>query len=215
MKNQTENQLAGVVSKKLPINGREFNIWFRDGDSYMAQESLNVRATESSAFRNTCVNLLGSIDTNNTTCVLDVGANVGITTLVLGMLAKDVKLSTPISRIVSFEPEPLTYECLAKNAQHFPDLITPVNCALGERSGSLPFMRTPGSTSASHIVTDEHFTGATNELVKVERLDYYVEKFALPHVGLIKIDVEGHEKAVLLGSIGTIEKFNTVGFYGI
>lgn len=87
-------------------------------------------------------------------------------------------------------------------------MITTVNCALGERSGNLPFLRTSGSTSASHIVTDMDMTGATNEFVKVERLDYYVENLELPHVRLIKIDVEGHEKSVLLGAIGTIEKFN-------
>jgi len=209
MKDQTVNKLEGTVSTNLPIGGKIFNIWFRDGDSYLeSQSALNVRAAEASAFRNICINLLGQLNVDSATCVLDIGANVGISSLVLGVLSQNGETITPISKIVSFEPEPLTFECLEKNSQFFPGLISTVNCALGERSGTLPFMRTPGSTSASHVVTDVHFSGATNELVKVERLDYYVEKLALPHVGLIKIDVEGHEKAVLLGGIGTIEKFN-------
>ena len=208
MKDQTENILQGVVSANLPIGEKTFNVWFREGDSYLgSQEALHARAAEARAFRNTCINLLGQLNTGATS-VLDVGANVGITTLVLGQLSKIKETATPISKIISFEPEPLTYECLKENAQCFPGLISTVNCALGERSGSLSFARTPGSTTASHIVTNEDLPGTANEVVKVERLDYFVEKLALPHVGLIKIDVEGYERAVLQGAIGTIEKFN-------
>ena len=209
MKKEITSKLQGLEQVELSIAGRKFNIWFETGDRYLgSQDALNARSTEASAFRNTCINLLGNLNMNGSSQVLDVGANVGITTLVLGQLSQYRETTTPISKIISFEPDPLTYECLKENAQCFPGLISTVNCALGERSGSLPFMRQSGRTYGSHIVTDVHMTGATNEFVNVERLDKYVEKFAIPHVGLIKIDVEGHDKAVLLGAIGTIENFN-------
>lgn len=202
------NEMTVRKQVDLSIAGRKFSIWSEDGESYLgSQEALNVRSGEATTFRTTCINLLDSLILNGTS-VLDVGANVGITTLVLAQLSQNRETTTPISKIISFEPDPLTFECLEKNAQYFPGLISTVNCALGERSGSLPFMKQSGSSYGSHIVTDVHMTGVTNEFVNVERLDYYVEKLAIPHVGLIKIDVEGHEKAVLTGAIGTIEKFN-------
>jgi len=208
MEDKSVNELVGAVCTELSIAGRMFNLWFPEGDSYLnSREALNVRAAEASAFRNTCMQLLRDLNADGTGC-LDIGANVGLTSLVLGQLSYEKKTPTPISRIVSFEPEPLTFICLEKNTRIFPGLITAVNCALGARSESLSFLKTPGSTSASHVVTEGHFTGTANEIVQIERLDYYVEKLALPHVGLIKIDVEGHEKAVLQGAIGTIEKFN-------
>lgn len=122
MEDQTVSKLEGTVSTNLSIGGKTFNVWFRDGDSYLAsQEALHVRAAEASAFRNTCVNLLGKLNTDNATCVLDVGANIGITTLVLGQLSLNGETTTPISKIVSFEPEPETYKCLEKILNSFPD----------------------------------------------------------------------------------------------
>lgn len=147
------------------------------------------------------------LDAGSTTC-LDVGASVGLTSLVLAQLSYAGEKLTPISKIVSFEPEPFTFKCMEKNTQIFSGLITAVNSAIGARSGTLSFLKTPGSTTASHVVTEMDFAGIANEIVNVERLDHYVEKLDLPHVGFIKIDVEGHEKAVLQGAIGTIEKFN-------
>lgn len=208
MKDQNENELTGAVCTTLSIADRMFNLWFPKGDSYLnSQEALNARIAEASLFKSTCKQLIRDLNVDSTAC-LDVGANLGLTSLVLGQLSYVHETLTPISKIVSFEPEPLTFRCMKKNTEIFSDLITPVNSALGTRSGSLSFLKTPGSTSASHVVTENHFIGISNEVVNVERLDYYVEKLALSHVGFIKIDVEGYEMAVLQGAIGTIEKFN-------
>lgn len=193
----------------VDIAGKTFNIWAIAEDSYLGStEACNFRSVEALAFKNTCINLLNILKINGPTCVLDVGANVGINSLVLGQLAQNRETKTRISKVVSFEPEPFTFICLEKNVKYFPNLILPINGALGERSRPSLFFKTPGSTSGSHLVTTTDFAGTANENVKVERLDYYVDKLRLQHVGLIKIDVEGHEKSVLRGAIGTIEKFN-------
>lgn len=208
MRDETMMAKVGATCTKVSIAGELFQVWIGQGDSYLgSREAVSARSTEARVFKSTCLQLIRDLKTDSTTC-LDVGANVGITSLVLGQLSRNQETITPISKIISFEPEPLTFKCLEYNTQVFPNSITAVNCALGARSSKLKFLRTPGSTSASHIVTDVHFTGETNEVVQVERLDYHAETLALPHVGFIKIDVEGHEKAVLQGAIGTIEKFN-------
>jgi FkbM family methyltransferase len=196
------------MNAELFIAGEKFNLCFLPGDHYLSSnEAIAIRVGEANYFRKLCLELIRNLNVDSTAC-LDVGANVGITSLVMGQLSKNSETATPISKILSFEPEPRTFKCLQQNVQIFSNLITPINCALGMRSGNLSFSRTPITTSASHIVTSAHFTDLANEVVQAERLDYYVEKLALPHVGLIKIDVEGYEKAVLEGAVGTIEKFN-------
>lgn len=208
MLNQKANNIIDVVSTDLPIGNKVYKVQFPKGDSYLeSKEATRSRAAEAIAFRNICISLLDN-PTDDATCVLDVGANIGMISLVLGQLSVNKETKTPISRIISFEPEPLTFECLKLNAQYFPGLVSTVNCALGERSGKLPFLKTPGSTAGSHVVTDKHMTGASNKFVEVVRLDDYIRNLALPQVGLIKIDVEGHEMAVLEGAQETIEKYN-------
>jgi hypothetical protein len=133
------NELVGAVRTELSIAGRMFNLWFPEGDSYLnSSEALKVRAAEASALGNTCMQLLRDLNADDTAC-LDIGANVGITSLVLGQLSYEKKTPTPISRIISFEPEPLTFKCMGKNTRVFPGLITAVNGALGARSESLSF----------------------------------------------------------------------------
>jgi FkbM family methyltransferase len=206
---QDDNVIVeGAVRTDISIAGESFNLWFEAGDTYLgSQAALNARSTEATSFKNTCAQLISDFGSDGTTC-LDVGANFGVTSLVLGRLARNRETGTPIDNVISFEPEPLTFECLKHNINVFPGFITAINCALGSRSGMLPFLKTPGSTSAAHVVTEKNFTDTANDLVQVERLDFHVEHLALPHVAFIKIDVEGHEKEVLLGSLSTIEKFN-------
>jgi FkbM family methyltransferase len=205
---EMDGKVEGAARGEILIAGETFELWFEQGDSYLeSRASRDARSAEANTFRNTCKQLIHDLNTDGTTCI-DIGANVGITSIVLGSLSRDGQTGTPISRILSFEPEPFTFECLKHNIQVFPKTIDAINCALGARSGRLSFLKTPGSTSASHVVTEAHVTGATNDVVQVQRLDYHVEKLALSHVGFIKIDVEGHEKHVLQGAVSTIEKFN-------
>jgi len=101
--------VEGAVRDKIVIGGETIELWFEQGDNYLgSREALTVRSAEASAFRNTCVQLIRNLSPDSTTC-LDVGANVGLTSLVLGRLACNRETSTPISQVYAFEPEHLTF----------------------------------------------------------------------------------------------------------
>ena len=110
---------------------------------------------------------------------VDVGAHVGFWTL--GML-KD------FDEVHSFEPEPVNFACLSKNA---PEAIRH-NVALGEIHG-LCHMETPAI----------HNSGAW-EAREGGDIDVLPLDGFMLEPGLIKIDVQGMELAVLKGAENTI-----------
>jgi hypothetical protein len=80
--------------------------------------------------------------------------------------------------------------------------------AVGERDETLTFFHAPGhSDYASANPTETHIgIGWTEVKLPCVTLDTLREKKILPPVGVIKIDVEGHELSVLRGAKNLIER---------
>jgi FkbM family methyltransferase len=137
---------------------------------------------------------------------VDVGANQGEFTVAA---AKRV----PRGRVVAVEPAPELREDLAGNVERngFRN-VTIVPSALADRSGTLPLY-------AQEAVVDGFRNEGTASLwagrergrlvaeVPVETLDGLVARLALPRVDLVKIDVEGAERAVIAGAHETLRRF--------
>ena len=152
------------------------------------------------------VNAMGEYDYNNMRFVrsflehsggtfFDVGANIGAYTLI----ASEISGAT----VVSMEPHPRTFAALADNvrlnARHN---VTCLQVAVSNREGTVAF--TDGLDSAlNHVLRDGENAPSAIE-VRSQRLETICESM---HVfpDIIKIDVEGHEPAVLdgLGRYGT------------
>jgi FkbM family methyltransferase len=115
----------------------------------------------------------------------DVGAHRGETTLKL-------LDSFPGSQVHSFEPLPENFAALeratASTATHT------VNVAMSDSSGVLSFARGEASYQAG-----VHSAG---ERIEVQGLtvDEYADAQGIERLGLLKIDTEGHEEAVLRGA---------------
>jgi FkbM family methyltransferase len=122
--------------------------------------------------------------------VLDIGANFGQYTLLFSSLVG------ARGRVFAFEPIPETFELLAANAQHFPfHNVTLLNVAASDDCG-MRSMTVPASENGPNYYT-ARITGADGE-----RTVFSCPVDALPmtqRVRLVKIDVEGHELAVLAG----------------
>jgi FkbM family methyltransferase len=122
---------------------------------------------------------------------IDVGANLGGYTLLLRKHS---------ARVVAYEPNPHLAARLERVFRRSRS-VEVRRCALSDKPG-VARMRIPSDHGRSTIEASNDIGGREASLVDVEtrRLD----EEALVDVGFIKIDVEGHELAVLRGAGGLL-----------
>lgn len=120
---------------------------------------------------------------------LDVGANIGLHSIVMSRCGFEVR---------SYEPDPTHFSLLQRNlALNACARVAPVNAAVSRGAGTLEFVRVLGNTTGSHLA------GAKpSPYGELERFPVRVEAIRplLEWADLIKMDVEGHEAEILLGS---------------
>jgi len=150
--------------------------------------------------------------------ILDIGANVGLFSLELALKNPDIEYHL-------FEPLPTTFEMLKKTVK-LNDVKEEKfifnNLGMSDEEGSFDFYL-PGSSEAASLkpIDDEFYLKESDEygnysgnstMKKVEcrvtTLDAYVSENKIDGIDFIKIDVEGNEKAVLLGAKKTLEMFH-------
>lgn len=131
--------------------------------------------------------------------IADVGANLGLHALVLADLAG------PSGRVLAFEPHPGNFDALRTNltANGFQDRAVPVNAALSDRAGERALFVSMGN-GGDHRLADHRGSGGTIPIA-CARLDDRPETF---HA--LKIDVQGHELAVLRGAAAKLRDCRAV-----
>lgn len=124
---------------------------------------------------------------------VDVGANIGVFSLIAAQRVG------PAGKVIAFEPHPLAFQRLARNIaqNHFQKVIVPVQAAVSAVAGVLSF--DPDSITVHNSVDS---AGSTT--VRAVTLDADPNVAQLAHIDLLKIDVEGHEAAVLAGAQHTL-----------
>lgn len=131
----------------------------------------------------------------------DVGGNYGIHSLLMA------RLVGPTGTVCTFEPHPAIYEACSENIRlNRLANVKVLNVALGDVTGDLPF--SPGDhRGAGHIVPHSEAAAFT---VPCRTIDNLVAGGELPPPMFIKIDVEGHEGAVLAGARATLDAHRPV-----
>ena len=180
-------------------------LWLRDAADRHATEVVRAAGVEAS-YRCTTLKELGRIrsvggepvvlewlseSVKPGDCVYDIGANTGFYTILAA------KLVGPTGRVVAFEPEGQNFARLQSNVQ-VNGLANVIACpfAVSDRVGSaLMRLHSQDAGEGAHAIVGD----GGNWRVFLLTLDGAVDLFGLPWPTHLKIDVEGHEEAVLRG----------------
>lgn len=129
---------------------------------------------------------------------LDIGANVGKYSVIMGSKLKDM------GEVFSFEPEPSNLNSLVRNIKlNRLNNVHVIPLACSRKRGRLEFYIDPNNSGGHSLVRK------TNQkiIVETDKLDNIVENKKIKNIKLIKIDVEGAELDVLIGSKKTLKKY--------
>jgi FkbM family methyltransferase len=129
---------------------------------------------------------------------LDIGANIGMTTLLAGHLIGDT------GRGLSFEPNPAVYSRLARHI-HMNHLtrITPHPVAIAREESVSRLVLTGSNTGLGSLAPSPGLEGESFE-VKTVPGDVFADQLDASKSTFLKIDVEGYEVNVLHGLSGIL-----------
>lgn len=124
--------------------------------------------------------------------IVDAGANIGAFSVWAAKLLPD-------SRIFSFEPHPETFAKLEHNlkANRLTTRVKAVNAALAAQSGNRAMSMGPESQRRSLIPADMNADHARGIPVPSITLTDLLDRYKLPQIDLLKMDIEGSEWEVL------------------
>jgi FkbM family methyltransferase len=144
--------------------------------------------------------------------MLDIGANTGL----FALLAADARRSTTVH---AFEPLPSIRQRMLHNLALNPNLAPRIvmhTQALSDRTGEATFYETinPYGLLTTSSTLDAPFAHEHGQLLEhtmqTTTLDQWVRTLELPGISFIKMDVEGHEQAVLQGAADTVQRYRPV-----
>ena len=129
---------------------------------------------------------------------IDVGANIGSTSLAWARAAK-------VGKIFAFEPHPETYKRLLRNTElnRATQIIFPQQIAVGAKDGEVRlFISKEGSMA---MMPGRYKWQGTEIPSPLMTLDTFINMKRITSIDILKIDIEGSEVEALLGSSETLE----------
>jgi len=129
--------------------------------------------------------------------VVDVGANAGVVTALLGLLVGG------LGHVFSFEPVPALYNTLKKTIalNSLDGIVTAVNAAVGDRNSDELVIYVPKehshACSSFHVEDPSRAEAFECRMVSLDEAEFIQN---IPE--LVKVDVEGAESLVLRGAAG-------------
>lgn len=126
--------------------------------------------------------------------IVDLGANVGITSNYLSQFAK---------KIYAVEPFSEHFLCLTKMIEFngLGHIITPINKAIYTKNGSFPIGGPSENKTMQSLKSETWKGGMPSEVVSCVTIDTLFDEYKIGHVDLMKIDIEGLETEIL-SSVG-------------
>lgn len=132
---------------------------------------------------------------------IDIGANVGI-------FARH--FASRFDQVWAIEPVDENVQCLRRNV---PENVTIMQCAVGEESRDAKICRTPKNVGGAFICDDDDveplFAPDATSLTETVTM-ITLDSLDIPHVGLIKLDIQGAELIALRGARDTLVRCRPV-----
>jgi len=169
---------------------------------------LLKRVLLSKEYEPSLVNLI-KVKTNSSKDAINIGANIGLYTCLLGNILNNNQ------KVLAIEPTENAFNLLLKNINqnNLNSKVITFNGVASDKQGTLKINLFPGNEEYSSLGEIIHPAIKDKEFISVEvksqTIDNLVEKHNL-EPGIIIIDVEGAEMQVLLGGVKTIKKFNPI-----
>lgn len=139
--------------------------------------------------------------------VIDIGAQTGNMSVAYSLFA---------DKVISFEPNPATFEVLEKNASVNPNIF-PFNFAITDQPGPLTFHYSDEGFCNGGFATRTHKgIGVTGHVIPIDVYGINLieflreEQISIEPLSLIKIDAEGHDKDIIKTLIPLFEKHKPV-----
>ena len=139
--------------------------------------------------------------------IFDVGAHHGLT-------AREFRAFFPASCIHCFEPFPESFEILARTTSSDSFIINH-NFGISNENKKLAFHSNESSATNSILSTDSRGSMTwgkglleTKEIVQADfrSLDSFAQEYSIPHINILKLDVQGAEHLVLEGARSLCEQ---------
>jgi len=126
---------------------------------------------------------------------IDVGANLGVVSLLLAERLRD-------RQVYALEPNPTTFQALQKNiARNNAINIVAIQAAVSDIDGTISFDADPVRRGTASITTGQL---SHTQDVRSITLDTLLRKERIDDVALLKVDVEGFETVVFKGARETL-----------
>ncbi len=134
--------------------------------------------------------------------VIDVGANVGVYTLSAASRVGQT------GKVIAIEPFSFCVRCLEETCRLNNLSWVKIYGSAASKEAGIGFLSLQSSSELNEIIKGETEESQGLEKVTFITLDSLIEKEELQQVDWLKIDAEGHEIEVLLGSQTLIERFS-------
>ena len=134
--------------------------------------------------------------------IIDGGANVGYSSIYFAQ-------RFPNARIISVEPHPDNFAQLQKNIQGFSQ-ISAVQAAIWHRNEDLGLWDPDEGHWGFRVDATNERSSSQEHMIKGISIDSLAQQFAIKHIDLLKLDIEGSEKEVFSDSKNWIDSVDVI-----
>jgi FkbM family methyltransferase len=134
--------------------------------------------------------------------IVDAGANIGLA-------SRFFAARYPQARILALEPAAVNYAQLCRNVAGVP-AITPVRAALWNEAGEVDIINPTGRHGAFRTQRLGSAQGAAIERAPAVTVAGLLAAYDLPHIDLLKIDIEGAEREVFKDAADWIDRVGVI-----